>query len=179
MKAEYDFSKGKQGKFYHPDAEFHLPVYLDPDVAEFMNKLANTSNESQKIVKTIDNIAFQTNLLALNAAVEAARAGEAGAGFAVVADEVRNLAMRAADSARETSALIEQESNIIKDGNIIIDNTNSAFSEVAQGVTEVNTMVDTIAQNSKEQSSGIEQIESAEAYTTIPGHVLWPISSAR
>ena len=86
------------------------------ELTQSMDDISKASDETSKIIKTIDEIAFQTNLLALNAAVEAARAGEAGAGFAVVADEVRNLAMRAAEAAKNTSALIEGTVKKVKEG---------------------------------------------------------------
>ncbi len=135
---------------------------------ESMNRLtssiediSSTSEETQKIIKTIDEIAFQTNLLALNAAVEAARAGEAGAGFAVVADEVRNLAMRAADAARNTAELIEKSVKKTKDGAEIVKDTNTAFSEVAESSSKVGQLVGEIAAASNDQAQGIDQINQA------------------
>ena len=92
-------------------------------------EVTQTSEETGKIIKTIDEIAFQTNLLALNAAVEAARAGEAGAGFAVVADEVRNLAMRAAEAAKNTSSLIENTIATVRRSSDLTQQTQGAFKE--------------------------------------------------
>ena len=126
-----------------------------------MQNISKASEETSKIIKTIDEIAFQTNLLALNAAVEAARAGEAGAGFAVVADEVRNLALRAADAAKNTANLIEGTVKNVKDGSDLVSTTNKAFMEVAQNVAKVAELVGEIAAASKEQSQGIEQVNIA------------------
>ncbi len=126
-----------------------------------MDEIAQASKETQKIVKTIDEIAFQTNLLALNAAVEAARAGEAGAGFAVVADEVRNLAMRAADAARNTADLIENTVKKIDGGNDLVAETNQAFGQVAESASKIKDLIAEIAAASKEQSQGIIQVNKA------------------
>lgn len=126
-----------------------------------MSEISSASEETSKIIKTIDEIAFQTNLLALNAAVEAARAGEAGAGFAVVADEVRNLAMRAADAAKNTADLIEGTVKKIKEGSDIVERTGTEFSQVAVSSSKMGELVGEIAAASNEQAQGIEQINKA------------------
>jgi methyl-accepting chemotaxis protein len=126
-----------------------------------MDDITKASEDTSKIIKTIDEIAFQTNLLALNAAVEAARAGEAGAGFAVVADEVRNLAMRAADAARNTANLIEQTVKKVKDGGDLMSSTNTAFSQVTESADKVASLVGEIAAASKEQAQGTNQLSKA------------------
>ncbi len=126
-----------------------------------MEEISVASTETQKIVKTIDEIAFQTNLLALNAAVEAARAGEAGAGFAVVADEVRNLAMRAAESAKSTSDLIEDTVGKISNGAELVSETSESFYIASQATHRISTLVSEIAAASHEQTQGIDQINKA------------------
>ena len=126
-----------------------------------MAEISKASEETSKIIKTIDEIAFQTNLLALNAAVEAARAGEAGAGFAVVADEVRNLAMRAADAAKNTASLIEGTVKKVNEGGELVSKTNEAFSEVAKSSAKVGELVGEIAAASSEQAQGIGQVNTA------------------
>jgi methyl-accepting chemotaxis protein len=126
-----------------------------------MKNISKASEETFKIIKTIDEIAFQTNLLALNAAVEAARAGEAGAGFAVVADEVRNLAVRAANAAKNTSDLIEGTVKKIHEGSELVSRTSSAFGQVSQNTEKVGVLVAEISSASGEQSNGIEQVNIA------------------
>jgi methyl-accepting chemotaxis protein len=126
-----------------------------------MKDISAASGETAKIVKTIDEIAFQTNLLALNAAVEAARAGEAGAGFAVVADEVRNLAMRAAEAAKNTSNLIENTVTKVTYGSGLVNKTAADFSQVAESTNKAKDLVAEIAAASHEQSQGVQQINKA------------------
>ncbi len=126
-----------------------------------MREISAASDETAKIIKTIDEIAFQTNLLALNAAVEAARAGDAGAGFAVVADEVRNLAMRAAEAARNTANLIDATVTKIKAGSGLVERTGEAFSQVDASTTKVKELVAEIAAASMEQAQGVDQINRA------------------
>jgi methyl-accepting chemotaxis protein len=122
-------------------------------------------NEASKkiadIIGVIDEIAFQTNLLALNAAVEAARAGEQGRGFAVVATEVRNLAGRSATAAKEIKALIVDSVAKVDEGSKLVDESGRTLEEIVQAVKKVTDIVAEIAAASREQSSGIEQVNKA------------------
>jgi len=131
------------------------------EVTESMHEIFSASEETQKIVKTIDEIAFQTNLLALNAAVEAARAGEAGSGFAVVADEVRNLALRAANAAKNTATLIEGTVVKVKQGSQLVERVNNEFQMVAQSASKSGILVADIAGATEEQANEIGQINKA------------------
>ena len=133
------------------------------DMAGAVGEITRSSEETGKIIKTIDEIAFQTNLLALNAAVEAARAGEAGAGFAVVADEVRNLAMRASEAAKNTNSLIENTVKAVRRGNELTNATQEAFKENAAISQKIAQLVDEIATASDEQAHGINQVNTAMA----------------
>ncbi len=133
------------------------------EMSSAINDIQKSSEETSKIVKTIDEIAFQTNLLALNAAVEAARAGEAGKGFAVVAEEVRNLAMRSAEAARSTTGMIEESVKNANNGVEIVTKVGSVLSEIAESVGQTTDYVSNISTSNDEQAAAISQIKAAIA----------------
>jgi len=126
-----------------------------------VTEASQASQQTAKIIKTIDEIAFQTNILALNAAVEAARAGEAGAGFAVVAEEVRGLAQRSAQAARETQELIERSATKTSDTLRIYGDISKLINENGEITKQVASQVAEVAQSSREQEQGIGQVNSA------------------
>ena len=128
-----------------------------------VNDIQNSSDETAKIIKVIDEIAFQTNLLALNAAVEAARAGEAGKGFAVVAEEVRNLAKRSAEAAKNTTTMIEGSVKNCKKGVDIAAEVSKKLGDIVQAIGKTSTLVGEIAAASQEQAKGIDQVNTAVA----------------
>lgn len=130
-------------------------------MTEAINEIKTSSDETAKIIKTIEEIAFQTNILALNAAVEAARAGEAGAGFAVVAEEVRNLAQRSADAATNTSELIERSQSNTNVGVSVADEMGKNLNSILDSVKKASGLAQEIAVASKEQIEGIGQINKA------------------
>ncbi|WP_312404904.1 methyl-accepting chemotaxis protein [Rhizobium sp.] len=126
-----------------------------------MEEIEKSSGEIGNIIGVIDDIAFQTNLLALNAGVEAARAGEAGKGFAVVAQEVRELAQRSANAAKEIKTLITASNHQVQNGVHLVGETGKALETIVAEVQEINRHVAAIVESAQEQSSGLQQINSA------------------
>ena len=126
-----------------------------------MSGINDASKKIADIIGVIDDIAFQTNLLALNAAVEAARAGEQGRGFAVVASEVRSLAGRSATAAKEIKELIQDSVRKVEDGSVLVTQSGQTLEKIVASVKKVSDIVAEIAAASREQSSGIEQVNRA------------------
>lgn len=145
--------------------EVHMAANQSRDAIQRMSdvigRIKSSSDQTAKILKTIDEIAFQTNLLALNAAVEAARAGEAGKGFAVVAEEVRNLAQRSAEAAKNTSKLIEESLENANNGVSVSSDVADVLEGIINGVGEITQTIGELSAATGEQAKGIEQINAA------------------
>jgi methyl-accepting chemotaxis protein len=126
-----------------------------------MMEIESANESTQKIIRTIDEVAFRTRLLALNAAVEAARAGEVGAGFAVVAEEVKNLATQTAEAARETADLIEHTTGRVKGGYGMAVKTSAEFADVARSIINCEQLVAEITTASREQTLGLSRLNAS------------------
>jgi methyl-accepting chemotaxis protein len=126
-----------------------------------MEKIAASSGKISNIIGLIDDIAFQTNLLALNASVEAARAGEAGKGFAVVAVEVRRLAQSAAQASADVKVLIEQSATEVRGGSRLVADAAAKLGAILDAARASNDLMHSIAQESREQASSIEEVNTA------------------
>jgi methyl-accepting chemotaxis protein len=131
---------------------------LMSELLEIMAQITQSADETKKIVKTIDDIAFQVNLLALNANVEAARAGKYGRGFAVVAEEVRTLAVRSAQAVKETTQMVEESQTRVLQGNEKAQVTGKQLAAMVEVSTKVSDILDEIAHASKEQALAITQV---------------------
>ena len=156
--AESAASADQSARAAHREAEESGRVVTD--AVEAMGQIETSSRQISQIIGVIDEIAFQTNLLALNAGVEAARAGEAGRGFAVVASEVRALAQRSSEAAREIKTLISASSRQVENGVTLVGQAGGTLKAIVAGVNNIAEQVSALAQSSREQATGITEINS-------------------
>lgn len=128
------------------------------DMSHAMGDISDSSQQIEKIMKTINDIAFQTNMLALNASVEAARAGEAGKGFAVVAEEVKNLATKTVDASQSTSSLIQHSIEVVKRGSEMVEENRKALDAIVEKISSTTELIQEITEASNEQAHSIQGV---------------------
>jgi len=161
VKVNTDNSEEVRQKLENFNAEMQTKRDLMENVTSTMKEIEDSSKKIDNIITVINDISFQTNLLALNAAVEAARAGEAGRGFAVVASEVRNLAQKTAESSKTIQDIVTKNVESTKKGMLLVNETSEFFVAIMNIMSEMVTKINEITDGSKEQSTGVEQINQA------------------
>ncbi len=161
VKVNTDNSAEVTEKLGNFNAEMQAKRDLMDNVTSTMKEIEDSSKKIDNIIAVINDISFQTNLLALNAAVEAARAGEAGRGFAVVAAEVRNLAQKTAESSKTIQDIVSQNVGSTKKGMELVNETSVFFTAIMEIMSELVMKISEISDGSKEQSTGVEQINQA------------------
>jgi methyl-accepting chemotaxis protein len=161
VKVNTENSGDVREKLENFNAEMQTKKDLMDNVTSTMKEIEDSSKKIDNIITVINDISFQTNLLALNAAVEAARAGEAGRGFAVVASEVRNLAQKTAESSKTIQDIVTQNVGSTKKGMELVNETSAFFTAIVEIMNELVLKISEISDGSKEQSTGVEQINQA------------------